>query len=177
MPKRKQPTKPQLRKRFPKGKNPIDSKSNITWCTMSESINNWPPDCPDKTESPNLTWLSYGAILFQVDFDHPSELKVFLSESWNAVLLDSGASKTACGWVWLDSYIDSLSEGQKANVTFQTISSIYCFGDGKTSKATKKTQRPAEIGSHNVLIKTDVINSRPFQEILNMCVTKCMHKC
>ena len=42
---------------------------------------------------------------------------------------------------------------------FQTSSSIYHFGDGKTFKATKNTQIPAEIGSHNVLIETDVINS------------------
>ena len=61
--------------------------------------------------------------------------------------------------VWLQSYIDSLSEGQKANTVLQTSSTIYRFGDGKTFKATKKTQIPTEIGSHNVLIETDVINS------------------
>ena len=61
--------------------------------------------------------------------------------------------------VWLESYIDSLSEGQKANTVLQTSSTIYRFGDGKTFKATKKTQIPAEIGSHNVLIEKDVINS------------------
>ena len=74
-------------------------------------------------------------------------------------MLDSGASKTVCGRVWLDSYIDSLSEGQKLNNVFQTGCSIYHFGDGKTFKATKKTQILAEIGSHKVLIETDVINS------------------
>ena len=60
--------------------------------------------------------------------------------------------------MWSDSYIDSLSEGQKANIVFQTSFSIYRFGDGKTFKATKKTQIP-EIGSHKVMIKTDVTNS------------------
>ena len=74
-------------------------------------------------------------------------------------MLDSGASKTVCGRVWLDSYTDSLSVVQKANIVFQTSSSIYRFGDGKIFKATKKTQIHAEIGSHNVLIETDVINS------------------
>ena len=64
------------------------------------------------------TWLSYEAILFQADFDHPSELKGLLSESWYVAVLDSGASKTVCGRVWLDSYIESLFEGQKANIVF-----------------------------------------------------------
>ena len=103
--------------------------------------------------------LSYVAILFQGDFDHPSELEGLLSESWNAAVLDNGVSKTLCGRVWLDSYIDSLSEDQKANIVFQTSYSIYCFGAGKTFKSSKKTQIPAEIGSHNVSIETDIINS------------------
>ena len=109
--------------------------------------------------TPNNKWLPYEAILFQADVDHPSELKGLLSESWNAAVLGSGASKTVCGRVWLDNYIGSLYEVQKANIVFQTSPSIYHFGDGKTFKATKKTQIPAEIGSHNVLIETDVINS------------------
>ena len=86
----------QLHQRPPKGKNPLDSKGNITRCSLCESINHWAPDFRDKTDSPNDTWLSYEAILFQTDFDHPSELKVLLSESWNAAVLDSGASKTVC---------------------------------------------------------------------------------
>ena len=64
---------------------------------MCESINHWAPDCPDKTESPNDMWLSDEAILFQVDFDHPSELKDLLSESWSVAVLDSGAIKIVCG--------------------------------------------------------------------------------
>ena len=74
-------------------------------------------------------------------------------------MLDSGASKTVCCRVLLDSYLDSLSEGQKANIVFQTSSNISRFRDGKTFRATKKTQIPAEVGSHCILIETDVVNS------------------
>ena len=95
---------------------------------MCESVNHWASDCPDKTDSANDMWLLYEAILFQADFDHPSELNSLLLESWNAAVLDSGASKTLCDQVWLDSYIDSLSEVQKANIVFQTSFSIYRFG-------------------------------------------------
>ena len=84
----------QLHQRFPKGKNPLNFKGNITQCTMCESINHWAPDCPDRIKSPNDTWLSCEAILIQADFDHPSELKGLLSESWNAAVLDSGGGKT-----------------------------------------------------------------------------------
>ena len=96
---------------------------------MFESINHWAKDCPDKTKSPNE------AILCKPDFDHPSELKSLLSESWNAAVLDGGASKTVSCRVWLDSYIESLSEGQTVNTVFQTSPNIYHFKDRKTFKA------------------------------------------
>ena len=64
---------PHLCQRPPKGKNPLDSKGDITLCSLCESINHWAPECPDKPDSPNNTWLSYKAILFLADFDHPSD--------------------------------------------------------------------------------------------------------
>ena len=47
---------------------------------MCESINNWALDCPDETEYQKDMWLSHEVILFQVDFDHLSELKGRLPE-------------------------------------------------------------------------------------------------
>ena len=91
---KKKTYQPQLHQRPSKDKIPLDSRDNITRCNLCESINHWAPDCSDKTYSSNDTWLSYETIPFQADFDHPSELKDFLSESWNAASLDSGASKT-----------------------------------------------------------------------------------
>ena len=60
-------------------------------------------------------------------------------------------------WSSLVSYIDSYLKAKNQKL-FQTHSSIYRFEDGKRFKATKKTQIPAEIGSHKVLIEMDVIN-------------------
>ena len=41
------------------------------------------------------------------------ELKGLLTELWNAAL-DHGASKTVCGQVWLDNYLDSLPENERS---------------------------------------------------------------
>ena len=85
---------------------------------MCESVNHWAPGWFHKVKSSNDTWLSYEVILLQAGFDHPSELKGLLSECWNAAVFESSTSKTVCGRVWLDSYIESLFEGQKANIVF-----------------------------------------------------------
>ena len=44
-------------------------------------------------------------ILFQSDYDYPGQMQTLVSESWNAALLDSGASKTVCGKIWLKEYL------------------------------------------------------------------------
>ena len=76
------------------------------------------PTLSRKGASPNDMGLPYHTILFQADFDHPSEVKGLLSESWNA-------SKTVCGQVWLD---NSLPQGQKENILFDNSSSVNRFG-------------------------------------------------
>ena len=73
-----------------KGGNPLDSKDNITRCTICESINQWGQDCPRIGSQTNGTWLLFEVVLFQADFDNPDDLKGLLTNSWNATVLDSG---------------------------------------------------------------------------------------
>ena len=80
-------------------------------------------------------------------------------QSWNATVLDSDARKTLCGQVWLVNYVDSLSEYEKSNIQFLSSYSVYRFRDDKTFNAMKKTQLPVNIGSHQVMIETDIIDS------------------
>jgi len=47
-------------------------------------------------------------ILLESDVDK-QELSDLLSDTWNSALLDSGATKTVAGKVWVDNYIQSLS--------------------------------------------------------------------
>ena len=108
--KKKTTYQPHAHQRFPKGKNPLDFKSYITQCTMcnqliirlhtvlTKLIPKW--------------YVAVGRYTFPSRLWHASGLKGLLSESWSDVVLESCTSKTVCGWDWLDSYIDSLYEGQ-----------------------------------------------------------------
>ena len=53
-------------------------------------------NCPEKH---NLFY-KQEVILFQSDFDHPGQIKNSASESWNAAVLDSGATNTVAGKEW-----------------------------------------------------------------------------
>ena len=69
-------------------------------------------------------------IMFQSDFDHPTNLSTLVSESWNHAILDSGASKTVCGSMWLSTYVDSLSDSDKLAVAYSDSNNSFHFGDG-----------------------------------------------
>ena len=122
---------------------------------ICESINHWAQDCSDKCSGDFNT---YYVVLYQSDYDHPNKLKNLVAESWNAAVLDSGATKTVCGQSWLDCYIESLNESDKSKVSYNDTSNFYHFGDGTTVCSTKSVKLPAVIGQKPVTTESDVID-------------------
>ena len=49
-------------------------------------------NCPEKCDL-----YTHKITLFQSDFDHPVQIKNLECESWNAAVLDSGATNTVAG--------------------------------------------------------------------------------
>ena len=82
-----------------------------------------------------------------------------MAESWNAAVLDCGASKTVCGQTWFDTCIETLSNEDKSKITYNKSNSIYRFGDGKKIPALRNTKIPALIGSQKVMIDTDTVSN------------------
>ena len=112
-------------------------------------------NCPDKGSRDFNTCY---VVLYQSDYDHPNELKNLVAESWNAAVLDSGASKNACGQSWLDCYIESLNESDKSKVSYNEASNFYRFGDGKRVCSMKSVKLPADIGQQPVTTESDVVD-------------------
>ena len=125
-----------------------------TRCAICESINHWAQDCPDKGSRDFNTL----CCPYQSDYDHPNKLKNLVVESWNAAVLDSGASKTVCGQSWLDCYIESLNESNKSILSYNEASNFYRFGDGKRICSTKSVKLPVVIGQQPVTIESDVVH-------------------
>ena len=137
-----------------KAKNPLDRNGRISRCAICESINHWQQECPDKQ---NDTLYTVHEIVLHNDNNYPDNLKNLVAETWNCGLLDCGASKTVCGEIWLNEYINSLTESQKKNIKHYHSKSLYRFGDGEQIQAIRGISIPAIIGNTNVQINTDVI--------------------
>ena len=155
-----------------KGRNPPDPAGNTTRCVICDSVNHWANDCPDKrpsrrsrptymashTSVPASDSMTDDIVMFQSDFDHPSNLRTLVAESWNHAVLDSGASKTVCGAIWLANYVDSLSDTDKATVTYSNSTNSFCFGDGQQVQSQSMVRLPAYLGDKRVYLMSDIVD-------------------
>ena len=89
----------------------------------------------------------------------PVSMKVFVSESLAAAILDSGASSTVAGKVWVDCYVDGLSSQMQESVTYHDSINSFKFGSGKVFPSLYRVKLPAVIGDEQIFIETDVVDS------------------
>ena len=155
-----------------RGSNPPDRNGRTTTCGICGSRNHWAQQCPDKgsTQTFEINKLE----LFHSDYDQPERLKQLVSDTFDAAVLDTAATKTAAGSIWMNEYIRKLSEEERANIKQKPSSSSYRFGDGEKVTADYATTIPVQIGNKTISIDVDVLNkdipcllSRPSMEEIN----------
>ena len=66
--------------------------------------------------------------LFQSSLLTTVSMKVFVSKSLTAAILDSGVSSTVAGKIWVDCYIDGLSSKAQESVTYHTQLTVSSLG-------------------------------------------------
>ena len=129
--------------------NPPDRSGNISRCVVCDSVMHWVKDCPHKDE--------VHVQLFTKDIKD-EYINQFVGETLNAAVLDSGCTRTVCGKLWLDCYIDSLSKEDSKLIEERPTSTRFKFGDGRVVQASRKVIIPEYIGDMKVNIETDVVS-------------------
>lgn len=72
-------------------------------------------------------------------------------------LLDSGCTKTVCGEVWLQYFLDSLCNEEYLKVVVSESKNMFKFGDNKMIKSLKLVKFPVIIAGVPATITTDVV--------------------
>ena len=151
-----------------KGPNPPDPEGNTTRCIICDLVNHWANDCPDRhpsrrsrptymathTSVPSSNSMTDDIVMFQSDFDHPSNLHTLVAESWNHAVL---GSKTVCGAIWSANYVDSLSDTDKATVTYRNSTNSFRFGDGQQVQSQSMVCLPAYLSDKRVYLMLDIV--------------------
>ena len=145
-----------------KVKNPLDANGFVTKCMVCRSIYHRAKDCLDRNamhaacqeEEVHITLFSKPV--------QECHVENFLGGTLSYAIRDSGCTKSVCGRIWLQCYLDALNESDKSSVQEQESSSKFKFGDGVVQISSKKVIIPADINGTKVKIETDVIeNSLP----------------
>ena len=84
-------------------------------------------------------------------------MESLISETFNKALLDSGCTKTVCGEVWLEHFLQSLSYEEYKQVENFEGYNIFKFGDGNKIKSIKLVKFPVVIAETVATITTDVV--------------------
>ena len=87
------------------------------------------------------------------------EINQLGEEGIGCAVLDTACTSTVCGKRWLDSFIESLSDEEKAQVKRGDSHRNFKFGGGAILPSMMECTVPAQLGDRNVFINTDVVDS------------------
>ena len=96
--------------------------------------------------------------MYQSNLNSDNCFTRFTGEPFGTAILDSVATKTVCGRMWINCYTESLSGKEKELVKHTDSENAFKFGDDRKVKFLKNVVIPAKIGIKNVMIETDVVN-------------------
>ena len=96
-----------------------------------------------------------GSCTIPVCFQLP-RIKALVTESWNAAVLDSGATNIVAGEVWDSCYIPDLTGEDKKKNQHHATANTCRFGDGKLFPALFNVNIPVWFSNQNLTLNTDI---------------------
>ena len=156
--------------------NPLNPMGRVSTCGVCKSVMHWAAQCPHNAantyisdvqaqeQMPLYPFDPYAAtgnnfdtaealelecevILYQSDYDSPSQIPSLLSESFNHAVIDCGASKTVTGKSWWNVLYETLPSNLAQLVKYKPSKRVFRFGDGKRFVSESVISFPAYIGN------------------------------
>ena len=142
--------------------NRAGPNGEVSRCLVCDSRFHWAWDCPhsygnnnDDDDKPQAVHLS---LFMGFAKDKSTKLQSLVCQSKCGAVLDTGCATTVCGEQWLQSYVSTSSDFERAQIKEEDSSSTFTFGDGNTQSSVKRMILPCWIGKLNATIMTDVVN-------------------
>ncbi|VDI06062.1 Hypothetical predicted protein [Mytilus galloprovincialis] len=125
---------------------------------LYESVFHWAKDCPDKVNSVNFVE-SESEIVENCNItlftkEQPPVSEIFVLESACSAIIDTACTRTVCGENWFKQLLE-----RTGDITTVTSSRAFKFGDGKVVNSFMRATIPAQIGSTNCKIETEIVKA------------------
>ena len=91
--------------------------------------------------------------------DEDSSKDRLLGETIGHCVVDSGCTRTVCGDVWLNTYLDSLTSRDRMSVFTTNSTCHFRFGDGEVYTSSRAVHIPVYIGSEVAVLTTQVVSA------------------
>ena len=132
--------------------NPKGFNEKPLKCKICESILHLMRNCPHKNH-PN------GENIILYTGTSKTEACLLTREARNSAVLDSGCTSTVAGKLWIDCYLQSLSNDKLSRVVREKSNKIFKFGNGETKQFIETITIPCVLAGKYIFIKTDVVDS------------------
>ena len=150
------------RRNYSGNRNPADGSGRTTKCFICKSVYHWARDCPNQSESNqaqmDAEYEEVHVTLFTKGLESECQSHL-LGDTIGCAVLDSGCSRNVCSDKWLHCYIESLSDAQRQQLTYEHSDRKFRFGDNRVLTSMTKATIPANIGNNEVMFETDVISN------------------
>ena len=143
--------------------NPPGPNGNPSRCNVCGSVMHWARDCPhtvnSKNNKPDFDENAYDTniVLINIDKKEGNEEKTLLGETVGAMVLDSGCSRSVCGLVWYQCFVETLSESVQNRLFMSPSKSSFRFGTGTEVKSLFSVKLPCKLAGLEIEIHCDVV--------------------
>ena len=146
------------RDRRPRGRNPTNSRGEMTTCNLCGSFNHWASKCPDReTDEKSSSDRPDVANKEQVYLTFVTIQRSLLNHCWHHAILDTACTSTVAGVEWLNDYVEKLEGHNRTLVSKGKSTSRIVFGGNNSVSAISEVQIPVQMGEMNCLLTVQAI--------------------
>ena len=142
--------------------NPVGNRGKTLKCYICDSTRHLKHACPYMKDIQDMIdkkpGINFSMFVGCTSNQTTNNLQTLVTESKGYAILDSGCSTTVCGQVWLDSFIESLSDEDRFKIKIEPSAQTFTFGDGNTVKSKQKMTIPCWMGGVQGELSTDVVD-------------------
>ena len=159
-----QPQQKFEKKAIEKPLNPTKDNGERMICPSCGSYRHLLKDCPDSYENLQKKSEASGQLedslitnVIEIKESLLSNAGTLCMEASNKAVVDSACTANVCGEEWLDTYMDTLTEYEKALVTNEESNKHFRFGGGEILKSSGSVKIPCVLGEEKIMLRTDVV--------------------
>ena len=135
--------------------NPVNARGVTLRCFRCDSTKHFSRNCPQQDRKNDVQEIHITLFNGVPDMKQ----KNLVMEALGKGVLDCGCTKTVSGEIWIEEYLNTLSEEDRSAVKEGDSNATFRFGDGVECKGTRSLTVPVKIGKIRYMMSIEVVHA------------------